>query len=211
MHLLLAFIKRIYHHLQDLYPDHGEKNETIGIPRICLTRGGGIWGDNNSLISKSPMGGVKIRCYGNGHKLTIGNDIVFKSGQIKFENSNCFMSIGDYTTIEEAHFFVAEDGMSIQVGSDCMFSGRIKVYTTDGHSIIDTISGKRVNPAKKVVIGDHVWIGSDVKILKGVEIGSNCIIASNAVVTGNIPPNSIAAGVPAKVIKQDVTWNRERL
>lgn len=211
MHIFLTIIKRVYNHLQDLSPNHGKNNEIKGITRNCLIKGGGVWGNNNSLVSKSSLGVVKIRCYGNGHKLTIGNDVIFKSGQIKFENSNCFMSIGDHTTIEDAQFFIAEDGMSITIGQDCMLSGRIRVYTTDGHSIIDTITGDRINQAEKVIIGDHVWIGSDVKILKGVEIGSNSIIASNAVVTGDIPPNSIAAGVPAKVIKQGVTWHRERL
>lgn len=211
MHIFLTIIKRVYHYLQDLIPNHGKNNEIKGIPRSSLIRGGGVWGDNNVLVSDAPLGGVKIRCYGNGHKLLIGDGVVLKSGQIKFENTNCFLSIGNQTTIEDAQFFIAEDSMSITIGKDCMFSDRIKVYTTDGHSIIDTISGERINKAEKVVIGDHVWIGSDVKILKGVEIGSNSIIASNAVVTGNIPPNAIAAGVPAKVIKQGVTWERERL
>ena len=121
------------------------------------------------------------------------------------------MSIGEQTTIEDAQFFVAEDGMSITIGKDCMLSDRIKVYTTDGHSIIDVNLGERINHAGKVVIGDHVWIGSDVKILKGVEIGRDSVIASGAVVTGSIPPNSIAAGIPAKVIKQGVSWRRERI
>jgi len=52
-----------------------------------------------------------------------------------------------------------------------------------------------------VTIGDNVYVGTGVVILAGVEIGDNSIIGSNAVVTKSIPPNSIAAGVPAKVIK----------
>lgn len=52
-----------------------------------------------------------------------------------------------------------------------------------------------------VIIGDDVWIGERVTILPGVHIGEGCILAAGAVVTHSIPPYSIAAGVPAKVIK----------
>ena len=52
-----------------------------------------------------------------------------------------------------------------------------------------------------VVIDDNVWIGDKVSIMPGVHIGEGSIIAANAVVTKNIPPYSIAAGVPAKVIR----------
>ncbi len=54
---------------------------------------------------------------------------------------------------------------------------------------------------KPVVIGDDVWIGDKVLILPGVKIGNGCIIAAGAVVTKDVPEYSIAAGVPAKVIK----------
>ena len=52
-----------------------------------------------------------------------------------------------------------------------------------------------------IIIGDNVWIGDKVTILSGVKIGNNAIIGSNSVVTKDIPPFSVAAGIPAKVIK----------
>ncbi|MOA49611.1 2,3,4,5-tetrahydropyridine-2,6-dicarboxylate N-acetyltransferase [compost metagenome] len=52
-----------------------------------------------------------------------------------------------------------------------------------------------------VFIEDNVWIGEKAVILKGVRIGHNSIVAAGAVVTKNVPPFSIVAGVPAKVIK----------
>lgn len=54
----------------------------------------------------------------------------------------------------------------------------------------------------KVVIGNNVWIGDKATILAGVTIGDNVIVGANSVVTKNIPPNTIVAGVPAKIIKQ---------
>ena len=210
MRIMYTFIKRLYHNVRKRIPSKGRNNEIKGIPMRSFTYGGGIWGNNNSLVSKSQLGDVKIRCYGNGHSLKIANGVVFKSGQIKFENSDCYLDIGSQTTIENAQFFIAEDGMSIIVGSDCMLSDGIRFYTTDGHTIVDSILNQRINHAAKIV-GNHVWIGSDARILKGVVIGDNSIIAAGAVVTKSIPPNSIAAGVPAKVIRQGVTWQRERL
>jgi acetyltransferase-like isoleucine patch superfamily enzyme len=55
---------------------------------------------------------------------------------------------------------------------------------------------------KPILIGDNVWIGMGVVIMPGVTIGDNVIIAANAVVNTDIPDNSIAGGIPCKVIKQ---------
>lgn len=55
----------------------------------------------------------------------------------------------------------------------------------------------------QVVIGKNVWIGDKVTILPGVSIGDGSVIAANSVVTKSIPPYSIAAGIPAKIIKQN--------
>lgn len=54
---------------------------------------------------------------------------------------------------------------------------------------------------RKVTIGNDVWIGQRVMIMPGVTIGDGCIIAAGAVVTKDIPPYSIAGGVPARVLK----------
>jgi acetyltransferase-like isoleucine patch superfamily enzyme len=53
-----------------------------------------------------------------------------------------------------------------------------------------------------VTIGDDVWIGTHTTILPGVTIGSGCVIGAGAVVSSNIPEYAVAAGVPAKIIRQ---------
>lgn len=53
----------------------------------------------------------------------------------------------------------------------------------------------------EVVIGNDVWIGAGTKVLMNCHIGDGAVIGANAVVTGDIPPNAIAVGVPARLLK----------
>lgn len=55
-----------------------------------------------------------------------------------------------------------------------------------------------------IIIGENVWIGTKARIQKGVTIGDNAIIAANSVVTKNVPANAIAAGNPAKIVKENI-------
>ena len=74
------------------------------------------------------------------------------------------------------------------------------------------MTGKRINPAKDVKIGNHVWIGYRVLINKGVIIPENTIIGTGAVVTKAFDePNTMIAGVPGKVVKRNMNWCKERL
>lgn len=67
--------------------------------------------------------------------------------------------------------------------------------------------GERLNYARPVVIGNHVWIGSEVLILKGSTIGDGSVIGARALVAGRIPANVVAAGNPARVVRENVGWN----
>ena len=53
-----------------------------------------------------------------------------------------------------------------------------------------------------VVIGDDIWVGANAVILPGVTIGNHSVVAAGAVVTKDVPPHSLVAGVPAKIIKE---------
>ncbi len=85
-----------------------------------------------------------------------------------------------------------------------MFSRNVKIMTSDGHDILE--NSKRINYAKDINIGNHVWLADNTTILKGVTIGDNSIIGINSTVTKSVPINSIAAGNPAKVVKSSIYW-----
>ncbi len=88
-------------------------------------------------------------------------------------------------------------GKYVNMGPECI------IFTTNHrHDRTDiTMQKQGYTTPKEVVIGDDVWIGQRVIIMPGVHIGSGTIVGANAVVTHDIPPYSIAGGVPAKVIR----------
>jgi acetyltransferase-like isoleucine patch superfamily enzyme len=98
-------------------------------------------------------------------------------------------------------YLEGEGGLSI--GSDVSIAHGVTIMTTE-HDY-DVSKGKmRDAPVKRapVSIGDDVWIGAGVKILAGVTIGDHVVVGAGAVVTRDIPSNSLAVGVPARVIKR---------
>ena len=116
--------------------------------------------------------------------------------------------IGKNTSCNRARLIC--DNSEIRIGEDCMLSDEIILQSADQHGIVDIPSGKIVNQGRKsIVIGDHVWIGRRANLLHGTLIGNGAIIGLGALVNSEIPNNSLAVGVPAKVVRRDVTWCRE--
>ena len=172
-----------------------------------------IGGKNNSIVigDGSVLHNSRIVVYGSDHNLVIGNDCIIKNCVFWFEDDHCTITVGDHTSIEGAEIAVTEPGSLISLGEDCMLSFDIDIRCGDSHSIIDTITNSRINFAQDIIIGDHVWLGAHAQVLKGANVGENCVVGTRAVVTSNIPSNSIVAGIPAKIIRTNTNWKRERI
>ena len=112
------------------------------------------------------------------------------------------LTIGHFTNVNGlTKILVAE---SVWIGRDCTLSWDVLVMDHDFHTI--TVDHEERPSTAPVVIGHHVWVGAGAKILKGVRIGDGSVIAAGAVVTRDVPPNSVAAGVPARVVGRADSW-----
>ena len=114
--------------------------------------------------------------------------------------------IGDYCLISPG--VRISSAKSIRIGDNCMFAANVIISDSDWHGIYNRIRPFRCT--KPVVIENNVWLGERVIVTKGVTIGENSVIGAGSVVTKSIPPNSVAAGNPARIIK-NINPNRRML
>lgn len=97
-----------------------------------------------------------------------------------------------------------------------MFAEEIRLITHDGSvRVINNLdlfgNQKKYDKLAPIVIGDNVYLGTGAYVMPGIHIGDNCIIGARAVVTHDIPSNSVAVGIPAKVIETvDEFFNKAR-
>lgn len=153
---------------------------------------------------------VTFHIQGNSNKIIIGSECRITDCTLWIEDNNCEIQIGSNTTIGGAHIAATEDNSKINIGKDCMLAYDIDIRSGDSHGIYNQL-GVRVNRAKDVTIGRHVWVATRAIILKGSVIGSGSIIGTGAIVNqGNYPPDSILAGNPAKIVKSNIQWTRSR-
>ncbi len=137
-------------------------------------------GDNSSIMSHCIIETCTID--ENKPNLEIGNNV----------------SIGEYSHITCANKITIGDGV---------LTGRFVLITDNSHGnntkeVADIAPlAREIHSNGPVHIGENVWIGDKVTILPNVTIGKGSIIAANAVVTKDIPEYSVAAGIPAKIIK----------
>jgi len=168
--------------------------------------------DNKVEIGKNTIiKNTLIYMRGNKHTIIIKDDCYIAGGELWIEDSNCSLIIHNQTTIEHAHLAVTEPFSVLEIHKDCMLAKYVEIRTGDSHSIIEKETGKRINKAANVSLGEHVWIGAHSKVLKGVTIHNNSVIGTASVVTADIPAYCVAAGIPAKVIRSGTDWTRERM
>ena len=135
--------------------------------------------------------------------------------------SNAKMTVdGNYTMYADSYIRVVKNGELILnsgfinegvqitcaskmiIGEGCVIARDVVIRDYDGH----TIELPDYEIAKPIEIGKHVWIGNRAIILKGVKIGDGAVIAAGAIVTKDVPAKTIVAGVPAKVVKENIDW-----
>ena len=142
----------------------------------------------------------------NFYSFTSGS---FRSIFMIYENSNIIL--GEDSTANGVR--VVTNNSDLFVGRDVMFSHDIEVQTCDQHSVIDLDKMQELNSCQRnsITLKDHVWIGKKAMILKNVTLGQGAIVGAGSVVTKNIPDFTAVGGNPAKTIKNNVSWIRNKL
>lgn len=139
-------------------------------------------GNNSEFFINGPA------CICNGCRITIEQGARLVLGKDSFVNENSRITACS----------------GIRIGNGCWIGWDVNIIDSDFHSIK---TNEFLRPKDTdILIEDNVWIGARAIILKGVTIGYGAVIAAGAVVTRDVPSKCIAAGNPAKIIKENIEW-----
>ena len=140
-------------------------------------------------------------------ELGIVGDSFYLQGPVQFDYG-CFTSIGENSY---AHFnFTCVDCCPVTIGKNVFFGPNVSLLTPmhplcwqDRNQYVKkdgTLTDQEY--AKPITIGDNCWIAGNVTICGGVTIGEGCVVGAGSVVTKDIPSNSLAVGVPCRVVRE---------
>lgn len=137
------------------------------------------------------------------------NNIIHKSNLTCINGYKTFIRLGNNNLIWGMAAIVA-DLMGLIIGNNCLFGDGLVIRAGQTHSIIDITSGEFVNPIERIVtIGNHVWTALQVHISGRGSITENCIVGAKSFVNNVFnEQHCLIAGIPAKVIKKNVIWNK---
>lgn len=134
--------------------------------------------NNNVKIGKNVTFYPDVMIYGDG-PITIGDNVCIGNGTILYASKNGGITIGKDTMIA-AQTYIIDCDHGIAAGEPIC---------------------QQSNVVAPVVIGEGAWLAANVTVLKGSRIGEGAVIGAKSLVKGEIPPNAIAVGIPAKVLK----------
>lgn len=190
-----------------IYPDVRLKNsQSIAIGfGVVFNRGVEIEIDTDDRVEIGDrvclFRDVQINSTGKGNKIKLGNLVCLDSGVIIRAHDGGQVEIGEHTYIGPYSSLVGHG--KIEIGKDCRIASHSSIcaHNYNFNETTKAICEQGVN-FKGIKIEDNCWLGSGVKVVDGVTIAKGSVIGTGAVVTKDIPPYSIAVGVPAKVISE---------
>lgn len=171
-----------------------------------------IEGDQNvvEIRNLTKMNGSSIFIKGNKNKIIIDERNGLEECGLWLEDDGNEIQIGVHNRFFKNTHLAALEGTKIIIGEDGLFAPGVEMRTSDSHSILD-MDGKRLNPAKDIHVGNHVWIGAGSAVLKGSRIPDECIVGMHSMVNKELDEaNSLYVGSPVKKVKTGVTWDSKR-
>ena len=191
-----------------------ETNRVVGNPEMKNSQIT-FKGINNLLYCEGNVKLVNAKFTFNGN-----NSIVYLSSAMKSQYSFNLVIYNDST------FFIGREGnmsapininiqenQNVIIGAGVTISSGVNIRTADIYPIYDNETKERINFAKSVFIGDHVWIGHLAYISRGVKIGSGTIIENNSFIPHNarVKSNALVVGNPARIEKTNVFYTDDFL
>lgn len=153
------------------------------------------------------IGVILIR--GKGNRVEIGPSCSYR-GRITVKGNGQRVVIGENTTAAGVSI-LAQEGCDVLIGANCMLSREIEIRTSDSHSVIDRETLRRLNTPGSVTIGSYVWVGLRAIVSKGAVIPDDSIVGAGAFVNKQFQETGVVlAGCPAKIVRNNITWKRER-
>lgn len=197
----ISFIKTLYYNFKI--------SKTVK-PKFLIGKSSIIMINNSCKIAiKDKLSFGVVFCNKQKSLLNVGENAILDIGSLKVGNGcrvsiepNATLKIGENVFLNEnTRIMVSE---KIEIGDNSTISWNVNIIDSDRHKIYhNNVLQEKTKPIK---IKNNVWVGFNSSILKGVTVGEGAIIASNSVVTKDVPPFTLVAGVPAKVIKENVKW-----
>jgi acetyltransferase-like isoleucine patch superfamily enzyme len=135
----------------------------------------------------------------NEGRMTFGNRCRLDSSVAKLELvaiEGGHLEIGNNVFVNYGSSLVSSN--HVKIGDDCLFGTHVMVMDCDFHRVEDKAWDTTGEP---VIIEDRVWLGNRSIVLKGVKIGHDAVVAAGSVVTKDVPPRTVVAGVPARVVR----------
>jgi acetyltransferase-like isoleucine patch superfamily enzyme len=120
---------------------------------------------------------------------------------VEVSNERARIEVGDRTEFNN-NLMIKSEGGGIRIGRDGLFGAHVEIFDSDFHDLHPERRKTGQARVAPVEIGDNVFVGMGVRILKGATIGSDAVIGAGSVVTGEIPAGVVAAGNPARVVRE---------
>jgi acetyltransferase-like isoleucine patch superfamily enzyme len=168
--------------------------------------------DTLIVLASQTQNVVSLGVGGDGATIFIGPECEFTAGDLYCGSESSLVFNGDVTATRSA-IVDARNGGSIVAERDQLWAANVYVATDDMHRLADLATGARLNPyGAHIRLGRHVWLGRDVTVTGHVEIGDGVVVGMQSMVRGQkIPPNTAVGGIPARVLREGVTWSKDDL
>jgi len=134
---------------------------------------------------------------GPGGRVMLGDRVEIGSGTIVLALEGAVVTVGDDVFISGACLIVAAE--SISIGAESMVAEMVTIRDHDHDPDAPPRTGRRLQAP--VTIGERCWLGSKSSIVRGGSVADDSVIGAHALVNRPIPPKSLAAGVPARVVR----------